>query len=123
MAQAVVDTNFIVAVMVEDDRNHRQAIRIWQSIESAFVPTIVLFELAYFLVKYKLDLELLERIVTDPKVEVVSNNLDDIIYLTRHSDRVKYYDDVGDLLIISASRRLGAELKTFDDDLRKLAIP
>jgi len=107
--------------MVEDDRNHKEAIGLWQAIGKAYVPTAVLFELAYFLVKYKLDLELLGKVVRDPKVEVVSNSLDDIQFLVRHSKQVKYYDDVGDQIIISVARRLGIELETFDEDLDKLA--
>ena len=119
MAQAVADTNLLVAVMVEDDRNHKQAIRIWESFEKFFVPAIVLFELSFFLVKNKLSLGLLDQVVTDPKVEFVENNLDDFSYLVRHSDKVRRYDDVGDLIIVSLARRLGIELKTFDKDLLK----
>jgi hypothetical protein len=54
-------------------------------------------------------------------VEVISNDLDDMLFLVRHSKNVKYYDDAGDLLITSVSRRLGVELKTFDRELPKLA--
>lgn len=120
MAQAVADTNLLVAVMVEDDRNHKQAIRIWESFEKFLVPAIALFELSFFLVKNKLGLELLDQIVTDPKIEYVENNLDDFSYLVRHSDKVRHYDDVGDLIIVSVAKRLGVEVKTFDKDLAKL---
>lgn len=120
LAQAVADTNLLVAVMVEDDRNHKQAIRIWESFDKFLVPAIALFELSYFFVKNKLSLDLLDQVVTDPKIEFVENNLDDFSYLARHSDMVKHYDDVGDLIIVSVARRLGAELKTFDKDLTKL---
>jgi predicted nucleic acid-binding protein len=120
LAQAVADTNLLVAVMVEDDRNHKQAIRIWESFEKFLVPTMALFELSFFLARNKLGLELLDQIVTDPKIEYVENNLDDFSYLVRHSDKVRHYDDVGDLIIISVAKRLGVELKTFDKDLAKL---
>ena len=120
MAQAVADTNLLVAVMVEDDRNHKQAIRIWKSFEKFLVPAIALFELSFFLVRNKLGLDLLDQIVTDPKIEYVENNLDDFSYLVRHSDKVRHYDDVGDLIIVSVAKRLGVELKTFDKDLAKL---
>ncbi len=120
MAQAVADTNLLVAVMVEDDRNHKQAIRIWESFDRFVVPAISLFELSFFLVKNKLSLGLLDKVVTDPKIEFVENNLDDFSYLVRHSDKVKYYDDVGDLIIVSVAKRLGIELKTFDKDLMKM---
>lgn len=80
-----------------------------------------MFELAFFLVKYKLSLEILDTILKDPKVEIVENRLDDIAFLVRNSRLVKYYDDVGDLLILSISKRLGIELKTLDKDLVKLS--
>jgi predicted nucleic acid-binding protein len=103
--------------MIEDDRNHKEGLRIWGIINKAIVPTVVLFELAFFLVKQKLDLDLLRSVVNDPKVEIVENNLDDILYLVRNSKDVKHYDDVGDMVILSVARRLGIELKTFDEEL------
>lgn len=120
LAQAVADTNLLVAVMVEDDRNHKKAIRTWESFDKFLVPAIALFELSFFLVKNKLSLDLLDQVVTDPKIEFVENNLDDFSYLVRHSDTVRYYDDVGDLIIVSVAKRLGVELKTFDKDMMKL---
>jgi predicted nucleic acid-binding protein len=116
---AVADTNLLVAVMVEDDRNHKQAIRIWESFDRFLVPAIALFELSFFLIKNKLRLDLLDQVLTDPKIEFVENNLDDFAYLASHSDKVRHYDDVGDLIVVSVARRLGVELKTFDKDLIK----
>jgi uncharacterized protein len=120
LGKAVVDTNVLVAIMIDDDRNHREAIRLWESIEKAVVPTIVLFELSFFLVKHDLSFEILEKVVTDPKIEVIPSNLDDLLYLSRHSKSVRYYDDVSDIMIMSASRRLGIDLKSFDRDLLKM---
>lgn len=117
--QAVADTNFLVAVMVEDDRNHKEALRIWGTMDRAVVPMVVLFELAFFLVKYSLDFELIAKVVTDPKINVVENNLDDIQFLVRHSQEVRSYDDVGDQIILSVARRMGIGLKTFDRALAK----
>jgi len=122
LAQAVIDTKILVALMVDDGKNHKQAMRIWEETTKALVPTVVLFELAFFLVKYNLSLEILEKVVTNPKIEVISNNLDDLLYLTRHPKNVKYYDDVGDILILSVSKRLGIEIKTFDRKLGSVDI-
>jgi uncharacterized protein len=119
LKDAVVDTNVIIAVIIEDDINHREAIRLWGDIQKAFVPTVVMFELAFFLIKYNLDLKLLGQIMTDPKVELVPNNLDDIMFLVSRSSHVTRYDDVGDLSIASVARRLDLELKTFDKSLKK----
>jgi uncharacterized protein len=104
----------------QEARNHKQAIRIWESFDKFLVPAVALFELSFFLVKNKLSIDLLDQVVTDPKIEYVANNLDDFAYLVRHSDKVRHYDDVGDLIIVSVARRLGVELKTFDKDLTKL---
>lgn len=120
MAQAVADTNLLVAVMVEDDRNHKQSIKIWGSFDKFLVPAVVLFELSFFLVKNKLSLGLLDQIMMDPKIEFVENNLGDFSYLMRHSHKVRNYDDVEDLIIVSVARRLGLDLKTFDEDLIRL---
>ena len=106
--------------MVDDDRNHAEAIRIWRSINRALVPAVVLLELSYFLVKHKMDLEPLKKVITDPKVQVVANGLEDVAYLTSHSKDVKYYDDIGDLIIVSVAKRMGCELKTFDESLARI---
>ena len=122
LAQAVIDTKILVALMVDDGKNHKQAMRIWEETTKALVPTVVLFELAFFLVKYNLSLEILEKVVTNPKIEVISNNLDDVLYLTWYAKNVKYYDDLGDILILSVSKRLGIEIKTFDRKLGSVDI-
>ena len=119
--RAVADTNFLVAVMVEDDRNHKEAVTIWGTMDRAVVPTVVIFELAFFLVKYGLDFGLIEEVAMDPKVEVVENNLDDILFLARKSQEIKRYDEVGDQMILSVARRMGIGLKTFDRALAKRA--
>jgi|SRR5579872_230045 len=117
LPDAVIDTNVLVAIMIEDDKNHKEGLRIWGTIDKALVPTVVIFELSFFLVRQKLNLDLLRIVVNDPKVELVENNLDDILHLVRNSKIVKYYDDIGDLVILSVARRLGVELKTFDEEL------
>jgi predicted nucleic acid-binding protein len=121
LQQAVTDTNILIAVMFEDDKNHAKALRIWENLERAFVPTVALMELSFFLVKHKLNLQLLGEVIRDPKVQVIENNIDDFHYLLRHTESVKYYDDVGDVAILSVSRRLGLELKTLDENLSKLS--
>ncbi|MHB8565613.1 MAG: PIN domain-containing protein [Nitrososphaerales archaeon] len=95
-------------------------IRTWESFDKFLVPAVALFELSFFLVKNKLNLDLLEEVLKDPKVEFVENNLDDFSYLTRHSDNVRQYDDVWDLILVSVARRLNVELMTFDQDFMKL---
>lgn len=90
-------------------------------IEKAFVPTLAIFELAFFLVKHGQNLELLGKIITEPKIEVIPNDISDILYLTWYSSLVRSCDDVSDLMILSAARSLGIELKTFDEDMEKLA--
>jgi uncharacterized protein len=117
--RAVADTNFLVAVMVEDDKNHKEALRIWESLEEAIVPTVVIFELAYFLVKFNLEFELIAKVATDPKVHLVENNLDDILFLARSSSDVRRYDDVGDQIILSVARRMGIGIQTFDRALAR----
>jgi uncharacterized protein len=119
LKDAVVDTNVLVAVMVEDDANHKEALKLWENLGKAFVPVNALFELAYYIVKQNLDLELLATVVRDPKIEVVPNDLNDITFLVKHSERIKYYDDVNDQAMISVAERLDLELKTFDEDLKK----
>jgi len=49
--RVVADTNFVVALVVEDDINHEDAVEKFQVLEKAYLPAIVVAELAYFFIK------------------------------------------------------------------------
>ncbi|PSN82554.1 hypothetical protein B9Q13_01835 [Candidatus Marsarchaeota G2 archaeon ECH_B_SAG-G16] len=108
-----------MAVVVEDDVNHREAIRIWSDAEKIYVPFISVVEFEYFLLKHKLGSKAVEELVNDPKVEIVPHTSQDIRFaLTR---RPKSYDDFNDYLILSVKRRTSLRLFTFDKELKRLA--
>jgi predicted nucleic acid-binding protein len=117
--EALLDTNVLVAVLVEDDVNHREALRVWSGAEKVHVPFISVVELEYFLVKHKLGSKAIQELVNDPKVEIVPNTSQDIRFaLTR---KPKSYDDFNDYIILSTARRTSLPLLTFDGELRRLA--
>ncbi|MBP1357833.1 MAG: PIN domain-containing protein [Sulfolobus sp.] len=117
--EAVVDTNVIVSIIVEDDIHHEKRPKVWNSLSVAYVPTIVLFEFSYFLLKHKVGLYPLEELIFDEKVKIVESTKDDIYFAMKHNPVT--YDDFNDLIILSVARRLGVELITFDKDLEKLS--
>lgn len=71
-----MDTNVLVAVLVEDDVNRREALRVWSGAEKVHVPSISVVE--YFLAKHKLSSKAIQELVNDPKVEIVPNTSQDI---------------------------------------------
>ena len=120
LMRAVVDTNFVVAVMTEDDVNHEDAVRMWALVERAYLPTIAVAELSYFLIKHGLDLSILEYVFSDPKIELVEHTLSDFTFAVRNRHLVKRYDDFNDLLILATALRLGMKLLTYDEKLSEL---
>ncbi len=112
--------NVLVAVMVVDDTNHGRALQAWRKIGEAYVPAVVVSELAYFLLKHGVGLEPLHVLAADPKVEFVDVTGDDVLFAIQHGDRVRGPDDFNDLLILSAALRLGYPLATFDEELAGL---
>jgi predicted nucleic acid-binding protein len=117
--QAVTDTNFVIAVMFKDRENHRMALKKWSNLEKAYLPIISITELAYYLVKNKMDLGIIEEVLNDPKIEVVPVTLEDVYYALGNKDEVRGYDDVNDFLILSISLRLNLQLLTFDKKLKR----
>ena len=118
--KALLDTNVIIALIVEDDVNHGEAGKIWRQLEKCLLSTITIIELAYFLIKHNINLDIIEQIITDPKIELVEITYHDIIFLLRHKDRIKGYDDLNDLLILSSAIKKKTPLITFDKELQKL---
>ena len=122
MRKVVADTNFVIAVMFKDHEFHERAIKDWEGIERAYLPIIALSELAYFLIRNKLRTDVIKAVISDPKIEVVENTLDDVLYAIKESP--KSYDDFNDYMIVSTAKRLGLEVLTYDEKLRrKLARP
>lgn len=62
-------------------------------------------------------MDVLEQVMTDPKIEVEPITFYDLMFVLNHRDKVNSYDDV---IILSTSRRLDVPLLTFDMELKAL---
>jgi len=91
--RVVFDTNFVVALVVEDDINHKDAVEKFQMLEKAYLPAIAVTELAYFFIKHRIDLSALQVVWSDPRVEVVEHKHSDYLFAMRNKHLVKSYDD------------------------------
>ncbi|WP_218257834.1 PIN domain-containing protein [Saccharolobus shibatae] len=114
----VVDTNFVIAVIFEDHVFHKLAIEDWGKIHKAYLPIIAVSELAYFLIKNRFNLDdVLENVLSDPKIEVVENTLEDVYFTIKNSP--KSYDDFNDYMIISLAKRFGLKILTYDEKMKR----
>ncbi len=118
LEEAVIDTNVIVAIIVENDINHKKAHEIWKKIDKAHIAMISIIEFNYFLIKHSLSLSITKELINDEKVEIASTEKEDIIYAI--SSKIKGYDDFNDMIILNISRRIGKKLITFDQELNIL---
>ncbi|WP_236752116.1 PIN domain-containing protein [Acidianus sp. HS-5] len=117
--EAVVDTNFIIAVVFKDHVDHEEAIKEWEKLDKAYLPLISVTEIAYFLIKHNIDLNVLSEILSDPKIEVVQNDVEDVYYALTKKSEIKGYDDFNDFLILSTAITQKLPLLTFDKKLKK----
>ena len=113
--KSVLDTNFIINLIFEDQPFHKKAVETWKKIEKAYAPTVVIFELIYLLTKYK-KLEWVYVFLSDEKVEYVETKLEDIYFALKNNP--KSYDEFNDYIILHTALRLKAKLETFDEELR-----
>ncbi|BBG25203.1 PIN domain-containing protein [Sulfuracidifex tepidarius] len=106
MLEAIVDTNLIVAIIFRHHEKHCEALKEWKDIDKAYLPLVCVSEIAYFFIKNSLNLEILNEVLNDPKIEIVQNTNEDVYYTLRNKEAVKGYDDFNDLLILSVAGRL-----------------
>ncbi|AKA74604.1 type II toxin-antitoxin system VapC family toxin [Saccharolobus solfataricus] len=116
--QTVVDTNFIIAIIFRDHEKHEEALKEWEIIEKAYLPLISLSELSYFLIKNGVNLEVVNEVISDPKIEIVPNTIEDVRFALANKEKIKGYDDFNDFLILSTAKRLDLPLLTFDKKLK-----
>jgi predicted nucleic acid-binding protein len=95
-----------------------EALKEWEKVKKAYLPLICLSEIAYFLIKNNVSLEVVNEVLEDPKIEVIPNTIEDIYYAVNNKEMIKNYDDFNDLLILSVAKRINLHLLTFDKKLK-----
>jgi uncharacterized protein len=118
----VIDTNVLVFDTFEDSEFHSEASSRLDSISNWHIPSIVFHELIWFfkaedIQLSKANLKVVEYL-TNEKSVFVSCSADDIRFA---SGEMISYSSYNDLIILSAARRLGVSLFTFDENLKKIA--
>ena len=121
MTKIIADSNVIISLAFEDDSNHARALRLWRDIDLAYLPVVAGLEIGYFLLENGLPLKMLEEILKDERIEVIDSTYADLAYGVSNRERVKSYDDLNDMLILGACRRLSLRLMTFDGELERLS--
>lgn len=119
---AVVDTNVLIFDTFEDSEFHVEAMKLLDSLKKWILPSIVFHEYVWFMKGEKLDLsfsqEKIIEYLTHAKTNPVPIQVDDILFSIQ---RIKEYQDYNDFLILSAAKRMGHTLLTFDEKLKKHA--
>ena len=119
LREAVVDANFVIAVMFKDHAFHNEAIREWGALDAGYLPFVAACEIAYFLLKNKMSLSPLQEVLTDPKLHLLNDEQSDLLYAVENAEKVKSYDDFNDMVIIGAAKRMGMEVISFDRKMRE----
>lgn len=119
---AVIDTNVLIFDTFEDSMHHREAKEQLDSLERWILPSIVFHEYLWFMKGEELDLgfsrEKVIEYLTHAKSDPVPTQVDDILFSIQ---RIEEYRDYNDLLILSAAKRMGHPLLTFDEELKRHA--
>ncbi|ARD84873.1 PIN-domain RNase, VapC-type toxin [Ferroplasma acidiphilum] len=118
LEEAVFDTNVIIAIIIENDINHKKALELWKKIDKAYVPMISVIEFNYFLIKHSLPVAITKELINDEKVNIIPTQKDDVFFSIKSN--IKSYDDFNDMIILNISKRIKKQLITFDVELKKL---
>lgn len=118
LEEAVFDTNVIIAIIIENDINHKKALELWKKIDKAYVPMISVIEFNYFLIKHSLPVNITKELINDEKVNIIPTQKDDVFFSIKSN--IKSYDDFNDMIILNISKRIKKQLITFDVELKKL---
>ena len=118
LEEAVFDTNVIIAIIIENDINHKKALELWKKIDKAYVPMISVIEFNYFLIKHSLPVNITKELINDEKVNIIPTQKDDVFFSIKSN--IKSYDDLNDMIILNISKRIKKQLITFDVELKKL---
>ncbi|BEP17882.1 PIN domain-containing protein [Pyrofollis japonicus] len=116
--EAVVDTSFLRALLLEDEPGHEEAQRIANCVERFIVPSIVLHELVWSTRRSHGPARaqsLAAYVLGDEMFRYEPVGVGDVWFALRDPRRYE------DLLVLSVAIRLGKPLASFDKDLVKLA--
>ncbi len=119
---AVVDTNILIFDTFEDSEFHTEAGKLLDSLERWILPSIVVHEYVWFMKGEGLDLgfsqEKVIEFLTHAKTTFVPTQVDDILFSIQ---RIEEHRDYNDFLVLSAAKRTGHPLLTFDARLKRHA--
>lgn len=117
-----MDTNVLIFDTFEDSEFHGEAASALDSLEQWCVPAMVFHELLWFFRGQGTQLSRastkIQEYLTNEKTSFSSCTLDDIRFAMRH---MKDYRQYNDLVILSAAKRLGVPLFSFDEELNVVA--
>ena len=120
---AVVDTNVLIFDTFEDSELHRSATTKLDSLDKWHLTSIMFHELVWFFKGRGIQLARtrlkIEEYMTNEKTVFISCMPDDIRFAVTEIRNYRHYND---LVILSAAKRLGLPLFTFDDELKEIAV-
>ena len=82
--EGIIDTNVLIARLVEDDVNHKKARSILNKLERWYLPTIVAHEFVWFLKSQKLKIELALPFLLHEKSSIIEVKREDITFAIKN---------------------------------------
>jgi len=125
MQELVIDTNALIFYVIEDSKEHAKADKVLNSLSKWYVPTIVIYELAWFFRSINIPAEKVAEIITSivkyGKTTIVCEG-DAIEWALHTMLRMNLgLGSFNDMVILGIAHRLGKPLLTFDKRLRRRA--
>ena len=119
---AVIDTNVLIFDTFEDSELHAEAEELLDSLKEWIIPSIVFHEYMWFMKAENIDSTFSQKKVIEYLTHVKSRFLpievDDVLFSVQN---MKEYRNYNDFLILSAAKRTGHHLLTFDEKLKRHA--
>ena len=120
------DTNALVYETVEDSEHHATASKIIEEANAVYIPTIVLYEYIWVMLKLSVDPEFislkLNEYYENPKIRFIQEGLEPVTEALRNlKERGLAASDINDLIILHVAKRNDLTLLTFDKRLKALS--
>jgi predicted nucleic acid-binding protein len=123
----LLDTNILVYDTIEDSENHDEAVKIIDEAYEIFIPTIVIHEYIWVMLKLSVDIKIILIKIHEYLEDIRARYLYESLSIIDHALRMLKEDnarakEVNDYIILSLALTNKLDIATFDRGLKSIAI-
>ncbi len=123
----LLDTNILVYDNIEDSEHHYDVVKIIDTADEIFIPTIVIHEYIWVMLKLSVDIKIILIKIHEYLEDIRTRYLHESLSIIDHALRMLKEDnakakEVNDYIILSLALTNKLDIATFDKGLKSIAI-